>query len=372
MSYVASMSHATASIYIAGPEVLYVGGNDELTWMRGLAAARGFTVTLPNDTAMSLGNADPRLDADTIFANCATSMNASDTLICDLDFYRGTEPDGGSIYEIGMAYARGMRIIGFTRDKRSMAIKDPRIVLRDGLAFDADGRRFPYADLPFAPSVVGSTKIVEGDFDDALRQLQLDLEEQSKDQVRRPGRDGSPVSEETRPRGDRPRVYVASPDRFRVDAADYYRGVKELGAGYGWQVLTPLDDVPGVERVVGEDRWASAYSTFDRCQQLVRSCDVIIADLNDYHGLEPNSDTSFECGFGFQLGKRLFGYMSDTRRMIDRIPNLGPQFAHADLAGAKAETFDYPINLMFASSMPIFEGKLEDIAGQVAALLTES
>lgn len=135
---------------------------------------------------------------------------------------------------------------------------------------------------------------------------------------------------------------------------------------YGWDVVTPLDDAPGIPRLGAADPWAQAYNTFDHYQQHVRDCDVVVADLNDYHGWEPNSDTSFECGLAFQLGKPMVGYMSDTRRMIDRIPNRGEESQYADLSGAKAENFDYPINLMFASSMPILQGSLADLLPRIA------
>lgn len=375
MFYGPAASHATAAIYIAGPEVLYRGGDRELAWMRKVAEARGFRVTLPNDDPLALGNADRRRDADAIFENCAAQMNASDTLICDLDFFRGTEPDGGSVYEIGMAHGRGLRIICFTRDKRAMALKDPHVILKDGEAFDREGRRYPYAHLPFAPTIVGSSKIVEGDFDDALRQLQVDLEEESKS--RAGARRTSPGMEEDAEvppdkfdptPTERPfRVYFAGPDRFRFDAAEVYSRLRELCVPYGWEVITPADPAPGVIPTDDPDPWVQAYHLFDRYQQHVRDCDVVIADLNDYHGWEPNSDTSFEAGLGFQLGKRLFGYMADTRRMIDRIPNRGQAAEYADLSGAKAENFDYPINLMFASSMPILCGSLEDVLPQIAA-----
>lgn len=370
MSYSPLATHSPVAIYIAGPEVLYLGGDLELGWMRKLAEARGFTVTLPNDDPLALGNADRRKDADAIFDNCALQMNRSDVIICDLDQYRGTEPDGGSIYEIGMAYGRDMRIICFTRDKRPVAVKDPNIVLRDGQAYDREGRLVPYADLPFAASVVASSKIIEGDFDDALRQLQLDLEEDSKRQAKCGTAKPNQVSPEpARDLGDRPRVYFASPDRFRDDAAAYYEWVRELCAPFGWDVITPIDDAPGVPRLTEGNPWTLAANTFAHWESHVRDCDVVIADLNDYHGWEPNSDTSFECGLGFQLGKRLFGYMDSTDRMIDRVPNLGADAQYADLAGAKAENFDYPINLMFASSMPVLQGDLESVLPTIAAQL---
>lgn len=357
----------TINVYIAGPEVLYKGGTDLLAVMRAQAELRGFKVTLPNDNDLGIGRPNPQHDADAIFANCAVAMNESDAIICDLEFFRGTEPDGGSIYELGMAYARGIRLIGFTRDKRAMIHKDPGLAYRDGAAYDSAGRRATYSDLPFAPSVMSSTTIVEGSFADALEQLVLQVEQDRKDAGLRPMRAVSEAPSVSRPAGERPRVYLAGIDRYADDGASIFARRKHLCESLGLEAVSPLDDAPNVPRITSDDPLTMAANLFDHCQQHVRDADAIVADLNDFRGWEPSSDVSFECGMGFQLGKRLFGYMDDTRRMVDRIPNLGPDHEYADLAGAKAEPWDYPINLMFASSMPVLEGSFEQVIHQVAA-----
>ena len=63
--------------------------------------------------------------------------------------------------------------------------------------------------------------------------------------------------------------------------------------------------------------------------------------------------------------------MADARRMIDRVPNLGPDHEYRDACGCNAENFDYPINLMFSSSMPIWEGSFEAALDQTAADLRQ-
>ena len=168
------------AIYIAGPECFYIDGNARLNAMRRIAEARGHSATLPNDTPLKLDNEDLRINADIIFENCAQSMNASTAIICDLEFYRGAEPDGGSIYEIGMAYARGIKCYAYTRDKRNMCWKYQGLRLLEGKPYDLKGRALPYTELPFSPNVIGSTKIVEGDFSSALTALENDAEEERK------------------------------------------------------------------------------------------------------------------------------------------------------------------------------------------------
>ncbi len=344
-------------IYIAGPLCFYQNGNEILNALRRHSESLGFDVSLPNDTNLKLDHEDLRLNADTIFKNCADSMNISTAIIADMEFYRGPEADGGTIYEIGMAYARGIRCFGYTRDKRTMAWKYQFPVLKDGKAYDLKGRPLPYINLPFSPNVIGSTTIVEGDYNDCLQAMIVEIEREriyAGLGVSRPG-----IPECPRPVYDKPVVFLAGPERFEENCEKKYAEMKELCFANGLHPICPLDDAPGLKRIESDDPYVKAANTFAHNQQHVRNCDIIIANLNDFHGWEPESDTSFECGMGYQLGKALYGYMDDTRIMKERVPHLGgPEMR--DICGCNVENFDYPINLMFASSMPIYQGGFED------------
>ena len=289
-------------------------------------------------------------------------MEASTAIICNLEFYRGADVDGGSLYEVGMAYAKGARCYGYTRDKRPMVWKYQGGELRDGIVYDRKGRPLPYADLPFSPNVMGAMKIVEGDFDDCLQVFALDTEE-----LRKRGELPAPPVPAAPRRGGLPVLYLAGPERYDPDCLEQYDRMKALCRERGLEAVVPTDPVPGAAAADSDDPYANAYRVFLRQQQHVRDCDVLLANLNDFHGWEPDSDTSFECGMAYQLGKNLYGYMDDTRRMIDRVPNLGPAHEYRDACGCNAENFDYPINLMFSSSMPIWEGSFEEALEQTAA-----
>jgi len=346
-------------IYIAGPECFYTGGVNHLNAMRRLAEANGFSVSLPNDAPLQLNHADLRKNADAIFQNCANSINRSTAILCDLEFYRGPEADAGSVFEIGMAYARGIACYGYTRDKRDMKWKYQGLELKGGLPYDRKGRVLPYWDLPFSPNVVGSTKIVEGGFADCLKLFQTDLEE-----ARKRGAAGAATPPEAQPSAGKgaPRVYLAGQERYDGDAEQRYAMMKRFCGTFGYAVVTPMD---GVARDECEDPYARAYRTLKRNQRHVRDCDIIVANLNDFHNWEPESDTAFECGMACQFGKRMYGYMDNTVRMRERVPNLGEEHGWKDICGCNVENFDYPLNLMFSSSMRIFEGSFENAIVQI-------
>jgi len=157
----------------------------------------------------------------------------------------------------------------------------------------------------------------------------------------------------------RPVVYLSGTERYAPDAGEKYSQMKAILDRFGFDALTPEDPVPGTEILPGDNAYVRAAKLFDRWQQHVRDCDILLADLNDFRGYEVSTDVGFECGMAFQLGKKLHGYMRDTSPMIQRVPHLGEEAEFRDQTGSNVENFNYPLNLMFASSMPITEGDFE-------------
>jgi nucleoside 2-deoxyribosyltransferase len=331
-----------------------------LWWaQRKLAEYHGFTVVLPTSTPLKLDHADARMNAKEIFEDLKVQVAQTTAIIADLEFFRGCEPDGGTVFEIGMIYAQNGRCYGYTRDNRSMVHKNQAARLHSGKVVDQQGWPHPYGDLPFCPSLIGSTKVVEGGFEDCLKTLMQDIDEARKNVGRRLQAMRAVAID--LPRSTRPRVFLSGPQRYSSDASAYYTHAKARCSQLGLDALCPLDEVAGLPRVESADPYTLAAAQFDRCQTMVRNCDALIADLSDFHGLEPNNDVSFECGLAFQLGKTVVGYMPDTRIMRERIPHYGEEQDSLDIYGNTVENFNHPINLMFACSMPILQGDFDEV-----------
>lgn len=352
-------------IYIAGPECFYTHGYDMLAAMRVRAESLGFGVTLPNNHPLDLENPNLQKRADSIFEDLKNIMYDTTVVIADLEAYRGAEADSGTIYELGMAYAKGARCYGYTRDKRSLATKNQQAYLKEGKVYDERGNVMPYANLPFSPTIIGSTKIIEGDFDDCLHMLMTDIEEEYKFSARREKimDYGRSVTEHS---NTRPLIYLSGFERYDADGEEVFARMKEICDKYGFDAVSPMDAAPGVHEKPTDNPYIWAAYKFDNWQQHVRNCDIIVANLNDYRGYEINNDVGFECGMAFQLGKKMYGYMDSADKLINRIPHLGADKEFRDQTGSNVENFDYPANLMFGSSMKIFEGKFEDIIAKVA------
>lgn len=353
------------ALYIAGPQCFYTHGYDTLGAMKARALALGFGVTLPNTDPLDLENPNLQKRADSIFDNLKEVMLKTTAIVADLEAYRGAEPDSGTIYEIGMAYAKGAKCYGYTRDKRSFGTKNLNSFLKNGKITDEFSNCEMYQMLPFSPSIIGSTKIIEGDYDDCLKMLITDIEEEQKETARRSSYvDRSSVR--TVKQKEKPIVYLSGTQRYQENAAKVFGAMKQICEAYGFQVYTPMDWAEGVEKMKTDNPYIWAYNQFDNYQQHVRNCDLIIADLNDYRGYEVNNEVGFECGMAFQLGKRMYGYQDCTLPLVEKIPHLGEAMEFRDHTGSNVENFGYSANLMFGSSMKIFEGKFEDIIKMVA------
>lgn len=359
------------SLYIAGPLCFYKNGYGMWDALKKEAEFYGFKVALPNNNVLEYEEGNKRQFSAAIFKNCRDSINQTTCLIVNLENYRGLVPDGGSVYEMGMAYAKGARLYGYTRDKRPARMKygHGRYVGND--IIDLDGRKLAHQDLAFGPCIVGSTKIVEGKFGDALQMFITDIEEDSKLKASRNVFVLDADPQVTVEPAGKPRVYLSSFERYDNDAKEKFESMKMVCEKYGFIAISPLDDAPMVERIVSDDVMEMAYNQFDHYQQHVRNCDIILANLNNYHGYEPNDDVSFECGMAFQLGKKLFGYLDEVKPMIDLVPNRGPEGEYRDLNDMNVENFDNPLNLMFGASFTLFEGQFEEAVKKMAERLVD-
>lgn len=334
-------------IYIAGPECFFENGNDILGYMRVLSESYGHKVSLPNDDPLKLDHEDLRLNADAIFGNLKQKMNETTMIIGDLDQFRGAEPDSGTIYEIGMAYARNLIIYGHTRDKRSLVWKDQKIKNIGNEIYDENGKLHPYYFLPFAPLVMASTKIVEGNYTDVLAYYETD---------KYLGYNAYERKKEGKVAIVPNSVFVAFRDYYDSAAVlcELEKAAELVDAGY--QVITPYFRPYNHKESIQVWLEELILENVKRVDQ----CEYFVADLNDYRGYECSNDVAFLSGYALQTGKKLFGFMADTRPMIEKIPNHFTADKYKDPANRNVENFNYPINLMFASSMKIIEGGFKE------------
>lgn len=150
------------------------------------------------------------------------------------------------------------------------------------------------------------------------------------------------------------KIYLAGPDVFRPDALTWAETTRTLLARHGHQALIPLDNDE-----------TTPEGIFKANLGLITEADAMIANLNPFRGLEPDSGTCFEVGCAIALGKRVIGYVSDARPQLDKLAeHFGGSLALSngrpvDPNGLFIENFGLPVNLMLGISCEIVEGGLE-------------
>uniref|UniRef100_UPI0001E287E9 nucleoside 2-deoxyribosyltransferase n=1 Tax=Pseudomonas syringae group genomosp. 3 TaxID=251701 RepID=UPI0001E287E9 len=89
-----------------------------------------------------------------------------------------------------------------------------------------------------------------------------------------------------------PLVYLAGFDVFRPDAIEYGRYLKALCAAHGLEGLYPFDN----EVTPGQTLHETARQIYAMNVAMIQRCSAVLANLNVFRGLEPDSGTAFEVG----------------------------------------------------------------------------
>ncbi len=111
------------------------------------------------------------------------------------------------------------------------------------------------------------------------------------------------------------KIYLAGPDIFRPDSQQWAEQARELCRRYGFEPLTPTDP-PAT---------GNPSEIFQANISLIRKAQIVVANLNPFRGTEPDSGTCFELGYAAGLGKRLFGYISSSETVVDRVRRIEGQ-----------------------------------------------
>lgn len=139
-------------IYLAGFDVFAPDAKQRGAKMKMQCAGQGFIGLYPFDN-----EAD---NADDIFTGNCGLIDQADIVIANLNPFRGAEPDSGTCFEVGYAFAKGKAVYGYLSDARTM---------REKLgAQDADGFSVEDFGLPVNLMLAKGARIVEGDFAAAL------------------------------------------------------------------------------------------------------------------------------------------------------------------------------------------------------------
>lgn len=158
-----------------------------------------------------------------------------------------------------------------------------------------------------------------------------------------------------------PSIYIAGPDVFYQDAALRQSKASDMAHQLGFFALNPMDNDIDHAR---EPKQVSR-DIFRANKAMIEQCDYVVANLEAFRGLEPDSGTVWEIGYAIGIGKKVIGYRKDTRPMIEQVgvctsdSNINSK--PVDKNGHTIENFGNALNLMIQESIEcLVTGSLED------------
>ncbi|WP_213880176.1 nucleoside 2-deoxyribosyltransferase [Pseudomonas sp. dw_358] len=161
-----------------------------------------------------------------------------------------------------------------------------------------------------------------------------------------------------------PQIYLAGFDVFRSDAIEHGAWLKQLCAAHGLSGLYPMDNQLPVD-LTGTQ---AAQRIYADNVQMIRRCDAVLANLNSFRGMEPDSGTAFEVGMAVALGKPVWAYFSASG---DLRAQHGSHRPGVDCQGFTVEDFGLPRNLMLACSWVGCSANAERAVQRLAAYMKE-
>ena len=144
------------------------------------------------------------------------------------------------------------------------------------------------------------------------------------------------------------KAYIAGFDVFKDDSEQISKAYRIYLKDHQIEGLYPSDNI----EVTSKD-------IFKANIDLINKADIVIANINDFRGDDPDSGTVFEIGYAHALGKRVYAYRDDTKDMTTRL-------GRKDKDGYNVENFGNPVNLMIAESVEfITEGTFYDCVDKI-------
>ncbi len=149
------------------------------------------------------------------------------------------------------------------------------------------------------------------------------------------------------------RIYLAGPEVFLLNAIETGGRKKVLCRDYGFEGVFPLD---AELEVGGLSRAQAGLKTGRLNEQLIRSCQIVVANMTPFRGPSADVGTALEMGFAGGLGLKVFAYTNDSRRFTARtVEWLGKEATRdaekrlCDENGMRVEDWELADNLMLES-----------------------
>ncbi|NHN28589.1 nucleoside 2-deoxyribosyltransferase [Paenibacillus agricola] len=170
-------------IYLTGFEVFYPNALAIGAAYKAVCEKYGFVGMFPKDNVINkaVGRSKQEIAEEIFHANIKL-LEEADIITSNLNPFRGAEPDSGTVFEVGYAYAKGKKLYGYM--DKDMPLKD-KVAAHwgavelggDGRYVDKEGLHIENLELPLNLMLGVPVIVVFGTFEDCIKRIYADLVE---------------------------------------------------------------------------------------------------------------------------------------------------------------------------------------------------
>lgn len=287
---------SSCTLYIAGPMLFYPNGSETLTKYAQICYEKN--ITLPKGKTPLLEDDSPKQRAQKHRIRCLESLSESSFILANLAPFRGTQPDSGTLFELGYAYGKGKNC-GIFCDCAEKFRNSPQVPtsFEEALSF--------YMDSP----------------DKWIRETM-------------------PTQSEER--------YILI---FSREFPDVLFKSEENEEFLFYQDQLPILWIKYNSKPTGNTLFEQIFPT--ALQQAAAHCHTAFVDLSFYpEDSEPPAQASFLCGYLYAKEKPFYILSDDLRPLKEKVGGTFSSRKNCwiDKNGNMIENFSLPLNLMLATT----------------------
>ncbi|MCX6252125.1 MAG: nucleoside 2-deoxyribosyltransferase [Bacteroidetes bacterium] len=170
------------------------------------------------------------------------------------------------------------------------------------------------------------------------------------------------------------KVYLAGPEVFLPNAVEIGARKKKLCRKYGFSGVFPIDVKIDILNLGLTER---GFKISQINEDLIRGCDLVIANITPFRGPSADPGTVYEVGFAKGLGKPVYGYTNTTElfrhrtlKYLDHLPNSGSGY-FGNRMDMQIENYDMADNLMIDAGIQTSGGTIHAVNIPVDEIYTD-
>ena len=165
-------------VYIAGFDVFLVNHEEHFKNIKDICKKYNVEPLIPTDKSIPNDLKDKKEISNYIFKSNIEMINSCDGILANLNAFRGSEPDSGTVFEVGYGYGIGKKIVGYTSSTDLYRTVTAKGYQSNDILYISNGKfgRCNIEDFGLPLNLMLSCSIDvmcgnEGNFEDSLKKL---------------------------------------------------------------------------------------------------------------------------------------------------------------------------------------------------------